>query len=279
MNMKKLVLGTLCAGCAAIILTADIKADSEEFVRDEYGLLSSDEVQELSEYGAELYQDRQCGVYLRITNDLAGYTYAQDYVENVYVVEELGYGNDHAGVLFLVSMKEHDYALTVYGSAYDVFTDPVVDDMLEDVVSHLSSGNWYQAFRTYYEESDRILENYTYHEIEYNTDDNIIIDGPGTDPEPEPGRRGVNPLPVGIGSVVTSLMICLGLRSKNKTTGVQHTAGTYLNHVQLTKKLDIFTHNTVSRMRVADSSNHNRPGGGIQTNYHSSGFHTHSGKF
>ncbi len=277
MNMKKMVLGTLCAGCAAIFLTAQIKADSEEFVRDEYGLLSTDEVQELNGYGAELYEDRQCGVYLRITNDLAGYTYAADYVENIYVVEELGYGDDHAGILLLVSMDEHDYALTVYGSAYDVFTDPVVEDLEDDIVYYLSRGNWYQAFRTYYEESDRILKNYTYHEIEYDTDDFIVIDGPGTEPEPE--SRGVDPLPVGIGSLVTSLMICLGLRSKNKTTGVKHSAGSYLADVRLTKKLDIFTHNSVSRVKVADSSDHNRPSGGITTSYHSSGFHTHSGKF
>ncbi len=278
MNMKKLVLGTLCAGCAAIMLTAEIKADSEEFVRDEYGLLSTDEVQELNSYGAELYEDRQCGIYLRITNDLAGYTYAQDYVENVYVVEELGYGEDHSGVLLLISMGERDYALTVYGSAYDVFTDPVVEDMLDDITSYLSRGNWYRAFRTYYEESDRILKDYTYHEIEYDEDDFIVIDGDGEE-EQEPEKRGVNPLPVGIGSLVTSLMICLGLRSKNKTTGVKHSAGTYLADVRLTKKLDIFTHNTVSRVKVADSSNHNRPSGGVTTSYHSSGFHTHSGKF
>ncbi len=252
-----------------------VYAESTEFVRDDYGLLSRDEQQEIQEYGQQLYDERECGVYLRITDDLGGYSDAADYAEYIYVVEELGYGKDHAGILFLISMGERDYAVTVYGSAYDVFTDPAVDRMIDDVLPYLSDEDWYGFAGRYYRNAERLLENYTYHEIEYDNDDDLIhID---TDPQPEQ-KNSPNPVFLAISSVFASLAVCLGLRSKNKTTGIKTTAGNYMKDFRLTGKLDLFTHNTVSRVHIP-RNNPPSSGGGTTTTYHSSGFHSTSGKF
>lgn len=277
MKMKNRLISLVMT--AGLILPGAVTAaaGSTDFVRDDYGLLSSGEVQALEDYGRRLYDDRQCGVYLRITEDLGGYSDAADYAESMYVIEELGYGDDHAGILFLISMGDHDYAVTVYGSAYDVFTDPAVERMIDDVIPLLSDGRWYEAFSTYYGESEELLRDYTYHEIEYGDDDYIYID---PEPEPEPDRMP-NPVFPAITSVFASLAVCLGLRSKNKTTGIKTTAGNYIDKVRLNKKLDLFTHNTVSRVAIPRQQppSSGSGGGGIQTSYHSSGFHSHSGKF
>ena len=276
MKIKSTLISLLIG--AGMILPGIIpaEADNTEFVRDDYGLLTDGEVKQLEDYGEKLFEERQCGVYLRITEDLGGYSDAAAFTENTYVIEDLGYGNDHAGILFLISMGEHDYAVTVYGSAYDVFTDPAVERMIDDVTPLLSEGRWYAAFNTYYEESEELLKDYTYHEIEYPDDDYIYID-----PEPEPEKKSSpNPVFLAISSLVTSLAVCLGLRSKNKTTGIRTTAEEYIVKVRVNKKLDLFTHNTVSRIHIQrQPPPSNNSGGGIQTSYHSSGFHTHSGKF
>lgn len=275
MKMKKLIPGTLAAMAVCLAMGIPAAADNTEFVRDEYGLLSGDEVQTLESYGQQLFDDRQCGVYLRITEDLGGYSDASDFAEYLYVVEELGYGDDHAGILFVVSMGERDYAVTVYGSAYDVFTDRAVAGMIDDVLSDLSYGDWYEAFETYYADSERLLRDYTYHEIEYDNDDDLIVIDP-----PAPEKRGANPVILAIGSLMTSLMVCLGLRSKNKTTGERYSAHEYMSKITMTNRLDLFTHHTVSRVRVSSPpSSGSGGGGGITTTYHSSGFHSTSGKF
>ena len=276
MKMKKLIPGTIAAMGICLSLSIPAAADNTEFVRDEYGLLSNQEVQTLESYGEQLFEEKQCGVYLRVTKDIGGYSDASDFAEYLYVVEELGYGDDHAGILFVVSMGERDYAVTVYGSAYDVFTDRAVNGMIDDILSDLSYGNWYDAFETYYSDSGNLLRNYNYHETEYDNDDDLIIIDP-----PAPEKQGANPIILAIGSLISSLMVCLGLRSKNKTTGERYSAQEYMSQITMTNRLDLFTHHTVSRVRVSSppSSHSGDGGGGITTTYHSSGFHSTSGKF
>ncbi len=266
----------MAAAALCFSLAVPVSADNTEFVRDEYGLLSNQEVQELENYGQQLFDEKQCGVYLRVTKDIGGYSDASDFAEYLYVVEELGYGDDHAGILFVVSMGERDYAVTVYGSAYDVFTDRAVSGMIDDILDDLSRGNWYDAFETYYGDSERLLRNYTYHETEYDNNDDLIIIDP-----PAPEKRGANPIILAIGSLMSSLMVCLGLRFRNKTTGERYSAHEYMSQITMTNRLDLFTHHTVSRVRVSSppSSHSGGGGGGITTTYHSSGFHSTSGKF
>ena len=58
-----------------------------EYVRDEHGVLTQEEVQLLNEKAARISQEQNCGIYIRVMNNKEGYEYIEDYSEYLYIKE------------------------------------------------------------------------------------------------------------------------------------------------------------------------------------------------
>lgn len=123
---------------------------------DEADLLSDAEEKDLLSKLDEISERQKCDLVIVTVKDLGGKTpeaFADDYFDyNGY-----GQGEDHSGLLLLLSMKERDWHITTTGYAIRAFTDAGLEYMSDRFVPKLSSGEYKQAFNSFAELSDKFL--------------------------------------------------------------------------------------------------------------------------
>lgn len=279
--MKKLIRLLLIFIIGLFAFRMPAKAENTEYVRDDYGLLSSDEVDDLNTYAAEIASKYNCGVYVRVFSDMGSYYNIEDFAESVYKAEDMGLGSEKNGVMIILSMDERDYDILAYGDqANSAFTDYAKELMVQRTVPQMSNGDFYNAFRTFITIADEdlyALENGQPVD-EWIPDDYIEEDPEVVAQRQENMRRGVS----GVSSIISSLLICLGLRSKNKTAAIATEAKSYIpkGGIRLTKNQDLFLYRNQTVTHV--QRNNDGGGGGGHwggTSVNSGGFSHSSGKF
>lgn len=248
-----------------------LKAE-ENYVIDETGTLTTEETDQLNAYAQSVSQQYECGIYVVFTDDLNGYS-EEEYAQGVYMNHNLGYGNDASGVLLAIAVDERYFNSVSYGSAGDVFTQSVQEEMQDDILSYLSNDEWYSAAETWIDNSEQILSegNYHYHE---NTYSDPAIDTHITQTSPEERRNAwLGRLPIAfIAALIISLIINFARRSILKTTGTKKEAGNYIKpgSMNLNIAQDYYAGTTRSVQRIPRSNSSGESGGGHS--YHSSGF-------
>ena len=88
------------------------------YVFDLRGMLSDGEREELEDRAEDIALRRSCGIYTLFVEDFTAYGYGDDpytALYQIYHAEGLGVGEDRNGVIIMLSMKERDYAMFVYG--------------------------------------------------------------------------------------------------------------------------------------------------------------------
>lgn len=111
--MKRIIKILICF--LLFLIPFHVQAGSDEYVRDDAGLLSADEVSALNSEAQKLSDQYDFALYIRTVNDESSYDDIYSYTENYYTQNNLGYENTSDGVLFLISM-------TSQGGSYDVYT-------------------------------------------------------------------------------------------------------------------------------------------------------------
>lgn len=145
----------LCVGTAAVVSAA-----GADFVVDGADLLSADEESELrlelervsKAYGA------QVAVVTSATME-AGNMNA--YSSRIYDEYGYGYGEDHAGVLLLICMDCREYRIVSNGFAAEAIAPNDIDAISDAILPNLSDGDYVQAFATYAEECESLLDGYS----------------------------------------------------------------------------------------------------------------------
>lgn len=279
--MKRTVRILIALIISALLFPLHIKADNTEYVRDEYGLLTQSEVEELNAYAAEVADKYNCGVYVRVFNDMGSYSSIEYFAESVYKEEDLGLGTEKTGVMLILSMSGRDYDIVAYGdNAHFAFTDYAKSQMADAVVSDMSNGDFYSAFKTFIDIADEDLE-----ALANGEPVDTWIPDEQYEPDPEAqaaAKRSMRYGITGISAPIISLLTCLGMKSKNKTAHIAHEANQYIpkNGIRLTANHDhfLYRNQTIQHInRDRDSGDGGGHFGGTTVN--SGGFSHHSGKF
>lgn len=246
-------------------------------VIDECGYLSSESISALESKAESVARNYDCGIYIVIAQNMTAYNdvYSDAYgieafAQSYFFHNEFGVGQSQNGILLILSMAQRDYDLMAHGEIGNAaFTDYGKSVLADSFLSYLGKNDWYGAFTKFISTSEYMLEQYSMGKPvdkgNYNSGDskerNIFF-------------AIVVSLVFGM---IVALIVCLGFRSQMKKVKLSNSAVAFVaeNGLKVTNKSDLFTHNTVTRQVIQQSSG----SGGGGTHINSSGSSHHSGKF
>ena len=234
-------------------------ARSLDYVTDEAGILSEAETQSLNKTAAQLSEQYGCSVYILVVPDyreLSGGSIAQC-SETVFRYYGLGYGEDHDGLILLMSMEDRDYDLWGHGAYVKyAFTEYALDNLEDAFLPYFRQNDWYGGFSAYLRGTGQILD--------------AAASG-----EPVAYRMPLlyKVLLSLVPSSLIGFIVCGVFRSQMKTAKEKQTAEDYVvsGSVHLHVKEDQFLHTTRTVQVIESNSGHSGHSGG--------GTSHHSGKF
>lgn len=92
-----------------------------------------------------------------VTVDSLGNKTAMEYADDFFDCKGYGFGENHDGILFLVSMEYRDWWISTCGYGITAFTDAGLDYIADHVVPLLSDGEYSKAFETFAEQCDEFI--------------------------------------------------------------------------------------------------------------------------
>lgn len=122
-------------------------------VVDRAYLLSADAEAALLSRLDEISQRHQLDVVVVTVNSLDGKT-PMDYADDFFDYNGYGFGENHDGILLLVSMEQRDWWISTTGYGITAFTDAGLEYISDRVVPKLSKGQYAKAFEMFAEKCD-----------------------------------------------------------------------------------------------------------------------------
>lgn len=214
---------------------------------DKAGLLSSRDISSLEDKAQKIADTYQMDVVIVTVDSLGGKT-AQAFADDYFDYNGFGLGDKDSGILLLIAMNDREWAVSTHATARQVITNSDIDIIMEQVIPHLSTGDYGYAF-------DEFL---TLVEIEY-----------------EAGITRNLPLQIaislGVGALV-ALIVLLVMRSRMNTARAQRGAASYIKpgSYDLYRCQDFYLYSRTTRVRKQDN---NGSGG-----HRSSSGRTHGGR-
>lgn len=260
----------LCAACCVIYTDAvyasdeagDLSGAASGWIRDEAGLLSESEEEELEEKSQQICNEHGISAVIVTTNRYTG-SDILDWEETIFAQQKLGAGEHESCLMLGISMAERDWGITAFGDAEEIFGSYSREKIGGEVLDDLSDGDYYGAFDTYLDMADQFMKD---------------AEGGTIYSSSNPYRARINIVYIIIGSfavsLIVSVIVVVSWKRKMNTKVLQSGAGDYLRResFRLTERSDIFLYHTVRRTRRQKNENH---GSGSM---HSSG-HGTRGKF
>ncbi len=260
--MKKLFKYIAAFLTALIVFVLPLRA-APAYITDEYGLLTDAERNKLDQLAQQISEKYNVGTYVRVVNGTEGMG-IEDYAEYRYKSEGMGLGAQSDGILLIIDMDGRYYDICAYGdTANRQFTDKRKDNMANAFLGDLSSGYYYNAFKTYLNDCDYYLGTEV---IPY---------------QPAPPKMS-DFAPLFAFPPIVSLITVLVRKRRNKTRGIRTTATEYIPQggVSLDRMYDMYLYREVHRVPIPQRAESR--GGGFDsghTTVNSGGFSHHSGKF
>ena len=262
--MKKKIRSVLTAVILVMSLVLPVQAaeNKERFI-DNAGLLGIEEEQELSDTLDEISERQKMDVVILTVNSLDGYT-ATEYADDYFDYNGYGYGEGRDGILLLVSMGERKWAVSTSGYAQTVFTSAGNDYLEEQIVGHLSDGDFYKAFKIFAGKCDDFIE-------EAKTGSPYDV---GHMP-----KKPVNIMWIIFsmcGGFLIAFLIALWKKSRLKSVIEMRDAQEYIEpgSMNLTSDVDRFVNRVTTTRRIETE---NRSGGGGSDSHISSSGRSHGG--
>lgn len=229
---------------------------------DKAELLSDSEKTELLYTLDEISERQQVDVVVLTVPSLEGAS-PMEYADNFYDNNDYGFGDNHDGILFLISMEERDWYISTTGYGITVVTDENIEYMSEYFLYDLSEGEYLKAFTTFAELCDYFITQSQY------TGDNA--------PKEPYWFVGNFVITFGIGFII-SLIVTGGMKRKLKSVRPQSTADIYIKRdsMHITKRNDLFLYRHIDRIKKPENNqaNHSR----VSNTHTSSSGRTHGGR-
>ena len=284
--MIKRILKLMAAVLVFVLcMKINVSAANTEYVRDEYGVLSASEVQELNELAARVSDAHNAGVYVRVMNNMGSYFTIEDYSEAVWKEEEMGFGDTDDGIMLLLDMDTRSFDIFVrHGGLTEQAFGTYAREQMADVVvnDYLRYDEYAEAFSNFIAIADA---DYAYAEagtpisedFDPARDEREQREREAREAAERTAKTGAT---VGI-PPIAALLACLGMKSRNKTTEIKKEADNYIPEggMRLTNRSDRFLYRTESRTRIQKDDD-SRSSGGSSFSSSSSSFGSHtSGHF
>lgn len=221
-----LALSGAMTAFSAPVLAAQEESHPARLV-DDAGLLEASQAQELEEKLDQIIEEYACDVAI-ITEESIGGMDIQDYADDFFDDYDYGMGEEHSGILLLVTMSEREWWMTTTGDAIDIFTDARQEEISDHFVSYLSDEEYYDGFVEFAD----LCEN-TIVQVQTEDEDDLL---------------GTVIIAVGIGFVL-SLIITGVMRSGMKSVRFKPDAADYLQKgsVRLNRSHDMFLYRQVTK--------------------------------
>ena len=156
MNKIKLIAASLCTSAliggapllATPVLAEESSKVSKDYVVDNADLLTQTEENELSEKLQDISDELQFDVVVVTTNSIGSKT-ATECADDYFDYNGYGRGSNNDGALFLVDMGDRKWAISTSGYGIEAIVDSALDDMEEEIVPYLKSGDYDGAFNEF----------------------------------------------------------------------------------------------------------------------------------
>lgn len=268
-----------------LLLPTAVRAESDEYISDTYGVLNEAELEALNEKARALSDKYEFGVYAHILFDNESYDDIWGFAEKYWNEMDLGYGNTGDGILFIIAQSDRGGSYNIYVPATSnqaYFTVEALDDIESHAEQGLFDHNYFKAVNAFLDQTEQKLDFYTKNGYAWpgNTSMNSpVVNGNRESPNQEKMLATFCVPPI------IALIVVIIRASKHKTRRLATTAGAYIapyGQLQLTSRTDMFLHRTRSRVRVRSdnsSSSGGSSGGGGGGRSSSGGMHSGGGHF
>ena len=213
--MKRKLTALLLVLLLAVTLAVPALA-AGDWVTDEAGLLTDQQISQLSQRAAALARSSGVGVYIRTVDDYAdyGFTDVETASYTLYHNDSLGVGDGRDGVLLLLSVSNRKYAAFVYGDKAELlFPDSALQQLEDGFLDDFRNDDWYEGFCDYIDGCADLLSGES-----YTGSDSDYAYSPGHDADVDPGFSAPSLLRnLGIALVIScviALIVCLILKAK-----------------------------------------------------------------
>lgn len=228
--MKRNILSLLLAVvlCISLAVTA-FAATGTDAVLDEAGLLDRSERDELNRVLQEMGAQTDTQLIVATVSETPGGD-PDRFIEYFYDSLELGYGEEHNGVLLMVCMDLREYRILSNGLAAAAIGGDEIDAISDAVVSYLSDGDYAEAFEEFGQQCRYYIDGY--------------VNG-------FPFRFGKNLLIALIVGLVVGLIVAFALKAQLKSVRRQDQADAYVKpgSMQITRSSDYFLYRNVTRTK------------------------------
>lgn len=132
--------------------------DSRQFPRlvDYADILSEDEEKKLLEVLDEISERQQVDVVIATAVALNGRS-IEATADDFFDYGGYGFGEQHDGILLLLSMEEREWAISTTGFGIEAFTDQGQSYIIDQILPDLKSGAYDQAFLAFADLCDRYI--------------------------------------------------------------------------------------------------------------------------
>lgn len=157
--MKKVFVSLLAGMMLALMLMGVACADGagSQLIADDAGVLSYGDLRSFENRARQISSDYPYEVAVYFTDSL-GYKSAMEYADDYWDYNGYGYGSDHSGILLLVCPASRDYWISTCGDGIDMFDDSRLENIDDDVVSHLRYDDWSGACESFLNDCEYYLE-------------------------------------------------------------------------------------------------------------------------
>ena len=162
MKIKRII--TILSALLVAVVSLSFAVSGEEIpderqlprLVDRAELLDSDEADGLLTLLDRLSDEVQCDIAVVTVNSLDGKSVV-DYTDDFYDYNGYGYGEDRDGIMLLINMGERDVHISDCGYVCRALSQKQLDRLREQVTPYLSSGDYYNAFRTFADRSAQLI--------------------------------------------------------------------------------------------------------------------------
>ena len=257
--MKKRILLLLSALLLfiTIVIPAFATGDLPRLV-DNADIVTDSEESALISKLDEISERQQVDIVIVTADSLDGKT-PMEYADDFYDYNGYGFGESKDGVLLLVSMEDRDWYISTTGYGITAFTDKGIEYIGKQLKSHLSDGEYAEAFTKYAELCDEFItkaktgEPYDSHNL-----------------PKEPFNIAWNLLVAFVVGLIIAVIVTNTMKGKLKTVRMQYAANGYVkaNSMNITESRDLFLYTQVTRVEKPketsssdDSSTHTSSSG------------------
>ena len=140
--MVKMLKRILCLAAAMLLLPC--LALAGEMVVDDAGLFTQAEIRQMEEIITRIRDTYQMDAVV-VTSRAPGYNDTQDFADLYYERNGYGLGDDKAGLLYLIDMRNRVPCISTSGVMIDYITDSRLEELFDCSYDQLAAGQYGQS--------------------------------------------------------------------------------------------------------------------------------------